>query len=181
VKLQGIASSALYWPADEVGSQTPGRLRPGDLSLRYTSCHIPSICFGRSPPRSCLVSYANSLFAWLISHQPAVLFSHNKPATSNQPAVLFSQNKPAPAISHQPNEQAASLEVVADQVIWGIFWKVFRRSCGPPTRSVGPTDRSAGLLVGRTHLSGTAVSLVGGDPGVPMSHTSALFKYDLKN
>jgi hypothetical protein len=30
--------------------------------------------------------------------------------------------------------------------------------------------RSAGLLVGRTHLSGTAVSLVGGDPGVPMSH-----------
>jgi hypothetical protein len=47
-----------------------------------------------------------SLFAWLISHQPAVLFSQNKPATSNQPAVLFSQNKSAPAISHQPNEQA---------------------------------------------------------------------------
>jgi hypothetical protein len=46
------------------------------------------------------------LFAWLISHQPAVLFSHNKSATSNQPAVLFSQNKPAPAISHQPTEQA---------------------------------------------------------------------------
>jgi hypothetical protein len=48
----------------------------------------------------------SGLFAWLISHQPAVLFSHNKPATSNQPAVLFSQNKPAPAISHQPTEQA---------------------------------------------------------------------------
>jgi hypothetical protein len=46
-----------------------------------------------------------ALFAWLISHQPAVLFSHNKPATSNQPAVPFSQNKPAPAISHQPTEQ----------------------------------------------------------------------------
>jgi hypothetical protein len=28
------------------------------------------------------------------------------------------------------------------------------KSCGPSTRSVGPTDRSAGLLVGRTHLSG---------------------------
>jgi hypothetical protein len=40
------------------------------------------------------------------SHQPAVLFSQNKPATNNQPAVLFSQNKSAPAISHQPNEQA---------------------------------------------------------------------------
>jgi hypothetical protein len=49
-----------------------------------------------------------ALFAWLISHQPAVLFSHNKSATSNQPAVLFSQNKPAPAISHQPTEQAGN-------------------------------------------------------------------------
>jgi hypothetical protein len=49
-----------------------------------------------------------SLFAWLISHQPAVLFFQNKPVTSNQPAVLFSQNKSAPAISHQPNEQARS-------------------------------------------------------------------------
>jgi hypothetical protein len=36
---------------------------------------------------------------------------------------------------------------------------------------LGPLDRSAGLLVGRTHLSGTAVSLVGGDPGVPISHS----------
>jgi hypothetical protein len=44
--------------------------------------------------------------AWLISHQPAVLFSHNKSAITNQPTVLFSQNKPAPAISNQPNEQA---------------------------------------------------------------------------
>jgi hypothetical protein len=42
---------------------------------------------------------------WLISHQPAVLFSHNKPATSNQPTVLFSHNKSAPTISHQPNER----------------------------------------------------------------------------
>jgi hypothetical protein len=46
-----------------------------------------------------------SLFVRLISHQPAVLFSQNEPATSNQPAVLFSQNKPAPATSHQPTEQ----------------------------------------------------------------------------
>jgi hypothetical protein len=48
------------------------------------------------------MSYA--LFVWLISHQPAVIFSQNKPATSNQPTVLFSHNKSAPAISHQPNE-----------------------------------------------------------------------------
>jgi hypothetical protein len=48
------------------------------------------------------------MFVRLISHQPAVLFSQNKSATSSQPTILFSQNKPAPAISHQPNEQAAS-------------------------------------------------------------------------
>jgi hypothetical protein len=49
-----------------------------------------------------------SLLVLLISHQPAVLFTQNKPATSNQPVVLFSQNKSAPAISHQPNEQTPS-------------------------------------------------------------------------
>jgi hypothetical protein len=63
-----------------------------------------------------------------------------------------------------------SLEIVLDWVVWGIFWKVFRRSCGRPTRSVGPTDRLAFLMVGQTHFSGTAVSQVGGDPGVPKSH-----------
>jgi hypothetical protein len=50
----------------------------------------------------------DALFAWLISHQPVVLFSQNKSATSNQPAVLFSQNKSAPTISHQPTEQAVN-------------------------------------------------------------------------
>jgi hypothetical protein len=49
---------------------------------------------------------SSAMFAWLISHQPTVLFSQNKPATINQSAVLFSHNKPAPAISHQPNEHA---------------------------------------------------------------------------
>jgi hypothetical protein len=33
-----------------------------------------------------------ALFAWLISHQLTILFSHNKPAISNQAALLFSQN-----------------------------------------------------------------------------------------
>jgi hypothetical protein len=50
-----VAGSALYWPADEVCSQTLGRLRLGDLCLRYTSCHIASICFVQNSPRSCLV------------------------------------------------------------------------------------------------------------------------------
>jgi hypothetical protein len=47
-----------------------------------------------------------ALFVLLISHQPAVLFSYNKPATSDQLTVFFSQNKSAPAIIQQPNEQA---------------------------------------------------------------------------
>jgi hypothetical protein len=38
---------------------------------------------------------ANALFPWLISHQPAVLFSQNKPATST---LLSEQN----STSHQP-------------------------------------------------------------------------------
>jgi hypothetical protein len=45
-----------------------------------------------------------------------------------------------------------------------------RRSSGSHIRSVGPTVRSASLLLGRTHLSRTTVNLVSGDPGVPMSH-----------
>jgi hypothetical protein len=45
-------------------------------------------------------------FRWLISHQPIILFSQNKPVTSNQLVVLFSQNKPTQVISHQPSEQA---------------------------------------------------------------------------
>jgi hypothetical protein len=67
------------------------------------SAVLPCQC-DTTKSRACCVWV--SLFAWLISHQPAVLFSHNKSATSNQPAVLFSLNKSAPAISHQPNEQA---------------------------------------------------------------------------
>jgi hypothetical protein len=45
-----------------------------------------------------------------LAYQPPAssTFPQNKSATSNQPTVLFSRNKSAPAISHQPNEQAAS-------------------------------------------------------------------------
>jgi hypothetical protein len=58
-------------------------------------------CSDRRPPehdrRMDADAPTRALFAWLINHQPAVLFSHNKPATSNQPTVLFSQNKSTPA------------------------------------------------------------------------------------
>jgi hypothetical protein len=52
-----------------------------------------------------IIQADDALFVWLISHQPAVLFSQNKSATSNQPAVLSSHNKSALTISHQPNQQ----------------------------------------------------------------------------
>jgi hypothetical protein len=39
---------------------------------------------------------ASTMFVWLISHQPTILFSHNKPATINQ-SVIFFHNKSAPA------------------------------------------------------------------------------------
>jgi hypothetical protein len=115
--VQWVASSALYWSADEVGSQTPGRLQPGDLSLRYTSCRIPSICFRRSPPRSCLVR--------------RVLRSCRMRSSGKSSG---------------------------------------RSSGGRVGRQLGRLGPLTGLLVGRTHLSGTIVSLVSGDPRVPMSH-----------
>jgi hypothetical protein len=71
-------------------------------------------------------SYSLSLFAWLISHQPAILFSQNKPATSNQPAVLFSQNKPAPAISYQLTEHVVGFLPCA---LWPGSGNPARRPC----------------------------------------------------
>jgi hypothetical protein len=79
--------------------------------LHHTCLMLISWLNQQTPRTRCTSSpkpSSRALFAWLISHHPIVLFSQNKSATNNQPAVLFSQNKPAPAISHQPNEQAAS-------------------------------------------------------------------------
>jgi hypothetical protein len=84
-----------------------------------------------------------------------------------------------------------SKSVTTEKPISGLFtsWKAYSRclnlsgvpclarqatfsSSDPHVRSDRPIDRSAGLLVGRTHLSRTAVNLVGRDPGVPMSHNN---------
>jgi hypothetical protein len=68
----------------------------------------------------CNITYSiYVLFVWLISHQPAVLFSQNKPNTSNQLAVLFSQNKSASDISHQPNEQAVYTKGWLAEMLFG--------------------------------------------------------------
>jgi hypothetical protein len=69
-----------------------GELNVGGRCVKKKSLRNESCCF--------VLVYCRlfALFAWLISHQPAVLFSQNKPASSNQSTVLFSQNKPAPAI-----------------------------------------------------------------------------------
>jgi hypothetical protein len=44
-----------------------------------------------------------SLFGWLISHQPAVLFSQNKPTTSQQYSSLKT-NQHQPSATSQPNK-----------------------------------------------------------------------------
>jgi hypothetical protein len=86
-----------------------------------------------------------SLFAWLISHQPTVLFSQNKPVTSNQPTVLFSQDKSAPAISHQPNEQAVWVSVFG-VLLWlklgNAFW--WRPALATVRKTGGNRSGSAG-------------------------------------
>jgi hypothetical protein len=61
-----------------------------------------------------------SVFAWLISHQPAVLSSQNKSATTNQPAVLFFQNEPVPTISHQLHDMDMD-GLGMDRWRWSVF------------------------------------------------------------
>jgi hypothetical protein len=63
----------------------------------------------------------DTLFVWLISHQPAVVFHQNKPNTSNQPTVLFSHNKSAPAISHQSND-VEEVESTKDLITFLVFF-----------------------------------------------------------
>jgi hypothetical protein len=116
-----VASSALYWPVDEVSSQTPSRLRPGDLNLRYNSCHILSICSCRNPLKSCLVRQVSRSFRIRSSGES--------------------------------------------------FGRSSGGRVGCQLGRLGPLIGRRVFLVGRAHLSGTAVSLVGGDLGVSMSHT----------
>jgi hypothetical protein len=66
-----------------------------------------------------------SLFVWLISHQPTVLFSQNKPATSNQPTVLFSHNKSAPA-TNQTNSSPSYHRCLHGSPSW-VSYRNWRR------------------------------------------------------
>jgi hypothetical protein len=72
---QNTPASTTFAAVDEHAEEGTARVVQGDVGAAYNI----------------------ALFVWLISHQPAVLFSQNNPATSNQPAVPFSHNKPAPA------------------------------------------------------------------------------------
>jgi hypothetical protein len=114
-----IASPALYWPADEVGSQTHGRLRPGDLSLLYNACHILSICLVEI--HWCLVLCAKS---WGL-------------AELGRLGNLL--------------EGLQKVEWAINELGWA------------HGQVIGPSTRSEPLV-------GMVVSVVGGDPGVPMSH-----------
>jgi hypothetical protein len=121
--------------------------------MRYTCCkHVKLLSLTHSSPFPLLsglltVPHVRSspfplpplaLFAWLISHQPAVLFSQNKSATSNQPAVLFSQNKAATS-NQPPAKRTGCLSVRA----------AHRSSCPflPIPASVGTAHRSSRLFL----------------------------------
>jgi hypothetical protein len=107
--------TSVTWPALAISPLPGSRALPAESGAPDDGMHaldvfLPvSSIYGRADRLRFTFEFS-ALFAWLISHQPAVLFSQNKSATSNQPTVLFSQNKPAPVVSHQPNEQAGSSE-----------------------------------------------------------------------
>jgi hypothetical protein len=112
-----------------------------------------------------------ALFAWLISHQPAVLFSHNKLAISNQPTVLFSQNKPALDISHQPTEQTARRGLPPPPLgsVGPSFHAIPAGAATRPTDARGENAscrlRAWGTLVRRTALRVRLVPFHPGKPG----------------
>jgi hypothetical protein len=72
------------------------------------------------------------------------------------------------------------MSCLVQQVLRSFWFRSFGESSGRSSRGrvgrqlgrLGPLDRSTGLLVGQTHMSGTAVSLVSGGPrGTHVSHT----------
>jgi hypothetical protein len=93
-------------------------------------------------------AYIYSLFVRLISHQPVVLFSQNKPVTSNQPAVLFSQNKSASAtsqINRLTRLQLVNLSNCRTDSSGTIRWRELlgRRLGGGPRRARGSWERAS--------------------------------------
>jgi hypothetical protein len=150
------------------------------------------ILYWFGPPES---KTLHPVFRFVLLRSQVVCGVHLVPGTTPLPALYWATNKVGgPESRSITTGKPISSQLQHGKLIWaalirldclvlhvkscgraelgrlGTFWKVFGRSCGPPTKSVGPNNRSAGLLVCRTYLSGTVVSLVGGDPGVPMSH-----------
>jgi hypothetical protein len=81
-------------------------------SYKFILCITYSSQSGNNFSSNFISISACSLGLSATSQQYFSLRTNQPPAISrNQPAVLFSQNKPAPAISHQPTEQAVSLQL----------------------------------------------------------------------
>jgi hypothetical protein len=76
--------------------------------------------------------------------------------TSRFPSILLGYNK----------ESLSELDYLV------LYTKLSSRLWAHKSGRAGSSDRSAGLLVGRARLSGTAETLVSGDPWVTMSHSS---------
>jgi hypothetical protein len=80
-------------PSAMLGTMSSSLARTGQRSMRFPGTGPSSRSYKWTQTRNlseCALwrkwkAAALTLFAWLISHQPTVLFSQNKPATSNQP------------------------------------------------------------------------------------------------
>jgi hypothetical protein len=72
-------------PAAVEPQRPPARCEPSASAVGYLDgrCGLPRSAQAAAISHHGRCGPALALFAWLISHQPAVLFSHNKPATSN--------------------------------------------------------------------------------------------------
>jgi hypothetical protein len=73
-------------------------------------------------------------------------------------------------------------ESLSELVCLVVYFKLSSCPWAHMSGRAGPTDRTAGLLVGQACQSGTAETLVGGDPWVPMSVSCRYFcKFHLFN
>jgi hypothetical protein len=58
-----------------------------------------------------------ALFVWLISHQPAVLFSQNKPATNNQSArSIFLSEQISTSQTNRLHSDTAVINYLSDNI-----------------------------------------------------------------
>jgi hypothetical protein len=137
----------------------PLRGAPGRLILvgvPWVTSWFPSILFGYNMESLSEVDYL-VLYTKLSSRLILVDVTW---VTSWFPFILFGYN----------------IESLSELDYLVLYTKLSSRLWAHKSGRAGSTDRSAGPLVGRVRLLGTAETLVGGDPWVPMSNNEHLLQ-----